>query len=47
MQLNDKVKDKLDPILLETISNPKLKLVLEDAKLEIVDSIFFHSNDLN
>ncbi|CDW77840.1 UNKNOWN [Stylonychia lemnae] len=45
--LNSQIKDRLDQQNLDVLNNPKLSTIIEEVKLEIADSIFFHSNDLN
>lgn len=37
----------MTPKLLTIFTNPKLNLVLDRAKLDIAESIYFHSSDLN
>ena len=39
--------DKLDDSEKLILNNPKLPSVFDEVKIEIADSIFFHSNDLN
>jgi len=45
--LEPRVREKFSPKLLQIFENPKLNLVLDRAKLEIADSLYFHASDLN
>ena len=37
----------MSPKILNIYNNPKLQLVLDQAKLDIAESIYFHSSDIN
>lgn len=46
-KLNDKITERLDSADSVLIKDPKLEQVIDEVKLEIADSIYFHSDDLN
>ena len=45
--LDKQIIECMSPKILKIYSNPKLQLVLDQAKIEIAESIYFHSSDIN
>ena len=45
--LDKQVIECMSPKILTIFTNPKLGLVLDQAKLDIAESIYFHSSEIN
>ena len=45
--VEDRVKERLSQECKDTLENEQLCFVLQSAKFDIVDSIFFHANEIN
>jgi hypothetical protein len=45
--MEQRVREKMTPKMLQIVENPRLKLVINRAKMEIADSIYFHASNIN
>jgi hypothetical protein len=45
--LDSRVREKMSPKMLKVMENPRLQVVINRAKMEIADSIYFHASSIN
>ena len=45
--LESRVREKMSPKMLQIIENPRIQLVINRAKMEIAENIYFHASHIN